>query len=411
MENDNCELLFEYLRSILYDSKIQTLDLEMLDEPYRKLGMGLQYLQKAVEEMLQYTADLARGNLSGPVPSRDNFLCMNLKNIHANLNHLTWQAKQVAEGDYSQYVSYLGDFSESFNTMTAQLKERENRLREEAETNRKRAEAIEGYMELLVELTCRRKEWILVIDANNQDILYCNKSGYEEKVDQEICGTCQYRLPIHKEVLQWKENEQYKTWEWNDGNVFYRCTTFGVEWRGRKAFAHIVSDATDEEQNRQKLTDLAYHDPGTGIRNLRFFKEYMEKQLGEGQDVTICYMDMDGLKFVNDHYGHNEGDCYIRDFVAVIQKHFRSTDVFCRLGGDEFCVILNGKCRQLAEEKLAYALHNFVLSNQKEYPVSFSYGVVEIDGVEGERNLEEIIHQADDAMYECKRLNQSRYPR
>ena len=90
MENRNCEMLFEYLRSILYDSTIETLDISRLDEPYRKLGRGMQFLQHAVEEMLAYSADLSRGNLSGPVPEKDNFLCVNLKNMHANLNHLTW---------------------------------------------------------------------------------------------------------------------------------------------------------------------------------------------------------------------------------------------------------------------------------------------------------------------------------
>ena len=55
MEDKNCEMLYEYLRSILYDSKIQTLDIEQLDEPFQKLGKGLVYLQSAVEEMLQYS--------------------------------------------------------------------------------------------------------------------------------------------------------------------------------------------------------------------------------------------------------------------------------------------------------------------------------------------------------------------
>ena len=143
MEKDNCELLFEYLRSILYDQQIHALDVKELDEPYQKLGKGLAFLQQAVEEMLAYTEDLSRGNLSGAYPSRDNFLCVNLKNLHANLNHLTWQAKQVASGDYSQHVSYLGEFSEAFNTMTAQLKERETQLKEEAQKVQKRAQVIE----------------------------------------------------------------------------------------------------------------------------------------------------------------------------------------------------------------------------------------------------------------------------
>ena len=75
MEKDNCELLFEYLRSILYDQQIHALDVKELDEPYQKLGKGLAFLQQAVEEMLAYTEDLSRGNLSGAYPSRDNFSC------------------------------------------------------------------------------------------------------------------------------------------------------------------------------------------------------------------------------------------------------------------------------------------------------------------------------------------------
>ena len=138
MEEKNCEILFEYLRDIIYDSENAKLDLEQLDEPFWKLGKGLQYLDKAVKEVKHYSAEISKGNLSIEAPGRDNFLCENLKNIHANLNHLTWQAKQVAKGDYSQSVSYLGEFSEAFNTMTKQLKEREQYLKQEAEREKTR---------------------------------------------------------------------------------------------------------------------------------------------------------------------------------------------------------------------------------------------------------------------------------
>ena len=75
MVNKNCELLFEYLRSILYDQKTKELNIELLEEPFRKLGMGLGYLDRAVREMKEYSADLSIGNLSGFYPGRDNFLC------------------------------------------------------------------------------------------------------------------------------------------------------------------------------------------------------------------------------------------------------------------------------------------------------------------------------------------------
>ena len=64
MDETNCDKLFEYLRSILYDAEIEKLDIDSLDEPFRKLGMGLQFLAHAVRETKQYTAALAAGNLS-----------------------------------------------------------------------------------------------------------------------------------------------------------------------------------------------------------------------------------------------------------------------------------------------------------------------------------------------------------
>ena len=80
-EEKNCSLLFDYLKDILYGRDVQTLSVEELDEPYRRLGAGLQFLEEAVKEMLRYSREISRGNLSGQRTSRDNFLCDNLKNI------------------------------------------------------------------------------------------------------------------------------------------------------------------------------------------------------------------------------------------------------------------------------------------------------------------------------------------
>lgn len=412
MEDKNSELLFEYLRSILYDKKIQPLDVEQLDEPFQKLGKGLQYFAKTFTETKQYAAALSRGNLSVEPPPRENFLCENLKNIHANLNHLTWQAKQVASGDYSQHVSYLGEFSEAFNTMTAQLKERETQLKEEAQKVQKRAQVIEEYNDLLVEMTRRRKEWIVVVDAQNRDIVYCNKRKDEKRIDPEFCEKCRHRLSFRNDILNWQDSEQYKVWEAGDEEQgYYRITTFHIEWRGQNAYAHIVVDITDEKQAANRLNSKAYMDPGTGIHNRLFFDEYMESVLEEGREVTLCYLDLDGLKYVNDHYGHNQGDNYIRSFVSLMKSSVRSTDIFARIGGDEFCVVIPEVEKETAEKKFAELLELFVAENKEEYPVSFSYGVVEIRRIGKRMTLEEIIKTADAQMYECKRRNKERYPR
>ncbi len=280
-EDKNCQLLFEYLRSILYDSKINTLNIFDLDEPYRKLGQGLQYLEKAVTEMKAYSEALSRGNLSVEAPPRDNFLCENLKNIHANLNHLTWQAKQVAKGDYSQTVSYLGEFSEAFNTMTHQLQERERSFKE-------------------------------------------------------------------------------------------------------------------------KLITEAYQDPLTGIGNRYFLTEQLTELLKNNKPLIFCYCDLNHLKYINDHFGHVEGDSYICHFVKTVQNFTRKEDIFARVGGDEFCLVMEGWTIEQAKERFTYMQTAFAHVETKPYPKGFSFGVIEIPAVHNDLSVNDIIEQADQIMYQQK---------
>ncbi len=294
MEDKNCKLLFQYLKGILYEPESGELDVQELDEPYRKMGQGLQYLHQAVREMLDYSADLARGNLSCEVPGKENFLCENLKNIHANLNHLTWQAKQVAAGDYSQAVSYLGEFSEAFNTMTQQLKEREMSLEQEA-----------------------------------------NKE---------------------KSLAKW-------------------------------------------------FSQQATEDALTGIWNRRYFSQRMEKLLAEGKPFTLCYMDLDNLKFVNDRYGHLEGDNYLCSFVQTVKEHIRENDVFARLGGDEFCILFFGCLKATVTDKMEKLRASFAGVGGEKYTASFSYGITEIRDNPENLSVSRILEQADRIMYEYKRLH------
>ncbi len=298
MEEKNCEVLFEYLRSILYDSEIKQLDIETLDPAFRKLGMGLQFLSHAVEEMQQCSAALANGNLSAFSPSRDNFLCENLKSIHANLNHLTWQAKQVAKGDYSQTVSYMGEFSEAFNAMVTQLRERESKLKEEARLVRQHYDAVEGYNKLLLELISRSEEDVLVTSAR-------------------------------------------------------------MEWQGEHAYAHIILEITRERAEQDRWQLKAYSDTLTGIGNRSFFMSRITELIKTEEAMVICYCDLDHLKYVNDNHGHTEGDTYIISFVEATKHHIRDNDVFARLGGDEFCIIFRDCQRATVEERMAQIQQDF----------------------------------------------------
>ena len=102
------------------------------------LGETVNRLISAFRESHGFVASLAAGNLDAQPPVR-NLLVSPFKQLHANLMHLTWQTRQIAEGDYSQRVHFMGDFAEAFNTMIVALAEKkrvEDSLREALETVR-----------------------------------------------------------------------------------------------------------------------------------------------------------------------------------------------------------------------------------------------------------------------------------
>jgi len=124
--------LFEYLRDVFYDPTKASLDVEALPESYQDLGNGLVFFADCVMETKRVAYALSQGDLDIPLPSRDNEIAAPLKSLHASLKHLSWQTKQIALGDYSQRVDFMGEFSESFNSMVEKLAERQHFLEEKA---------------------------------------------------------------------------------------------------------------------------------------------------------------------------------------------------------------------------------------------------------------------------------------
>jgi hypothetical protein len=96
----------------------------------RKCAEALNQLVNFMEEIHQFINPLARGELSDIKWSPKNFLASPFKELHSRLCHLTWQAKQVASGDYGQRVDFMGEFSEAFNSMIIGLERNERLLRE-----------------------------------------------------------------------------------------------------------------------------------------------------------------------------------------------------------------------------------------------------------------------------------------
>jgi hypothetical protein len=129
------EEIIEKLNELLEGEIPERIDTDTLsDEEEGRLSEALNRLFAFMAEMRDFIIPLSEGKLDNvKPPSRKNFLGSPFKALHANLLHLTWQAKQVAAGDYRQRVDFMGDFSEAFNTMIISLAHNEKMLKNKIE--------------------------------------------------------------------------------------------------------------------------------------------------------------------------------------------------------------------------------------------------------------------------------------
>lgn len=152
----------------------------------------------------------------------------------------------------------------------------------------------------------------------------------------------------------------------------------------------------------QKVTNLALTDPLTGLANRRAWADALEREVANaarhGSAVCVAMLDLDGLKRINDEWGHHAGDLAIADAAARWSAVVRKGDFLARLGGDEFGLILP-RCK-CDEAQTLLARMNSVLNDQ-----TVSCGVACLN--EGEQ-LDSLVVRADRALYEAKRGGRSR---
>jgi len=163
-----------------------------------------------------------------------------------------------------------------------------------------------------------------------------------------------------------------------------------------------IAMAIDRKRIEETLKYSSTHEPLTGLYNRGYYEEEI-KRLSSGRQfpVGVIMMDIDGLKVINDKYGHASGDELLKSFALVLQKEFRSNDVVARIGGDEFSVLLPlspMKIVKKAVERTQKSVNEFNLLNPK-IRLSFSVGYFTTES--GDSVLDAIKH-ADALMYHDK---------
>ena len=163
--------------------------------------------------------------------------------------------------------------------------------------------------------------------------------------------------------------------------------------------AHI-EDISARRRDEELLKRQATRDPLTGVYNRARFEEELARFTAlvrrHGQEEAAVFMiDLDGLKQINDRSGHAAGDAYLKSVADTISRRLRLSDVFARIGGDEFAVLLPHTSASQAQQ-LARILVDKVKANT---PGSVSIGIAMM----GPGQLDDPVRRADQAMYHAKR--------
>ena len=176
-----------------------------------------------------------------------------------------------------------------------------------------------------------------------------------------------------------------------------------------RTFALLYNKALQKTKSQhERLSYSASHDSLTGINNRSVF-DGMCRTLSETSDITLAIVDIDNFKQINDTNGHEAGDMVLKAVASLLRDPFRSSDIICRIGGDEFAVIINGvssNSKDLLENKMQYLIKKLGDTNNDLPAATLSIGIAFGDE---KCSFNSLYKQADEALYSVKSTTKNHY--
>lgn len=158
----------------------------------------------------------------------------------------------------------------------------------------------------------------------------------------------------------------------------------------------------------QRTLKLSRYDGLTGLMNRRYFEFVFEEMINRafytGKPLVVILFDLDGLKNINDTYGHHAGDAYIKGFVTALNEEFGETDPFARIGGDEFTGLFDKDDVAILVNRIENTRKKYedrdITSEGASFRGSFSYGISIYP--DHSKDMSHLLQIADDNMYRDK---------
>lgn len=242
-----------------------------------------------------------------------------------------------------------------------------------------------------------------VLGKNMADVLFADPKNHREAM--EVLQKSQ-----HTEWEQWIQGPSGKRHAWRVALSVVRDDADKVA-----QYAAIVSDVTTRKVEEERVLYQANYDQLTGLPNRTLSNDRLQRVVLEGRrgktNVGLMFIDLDGFKAINDNLGHDSGDLLLKETAVRLNKSVRESDTVARLGGDEFTVImplldsLDG-AKLVASRILSSLVQPFDLAG-KEGRVSVSIGISIFPEQAG--SAQQLLHNADVAMYHAKRHGKANY--
>ncbi|MBN1382640.1 MAG: sensor domain-containing diguanylate cyclase [Deltaproteobacteria bacterium] len=171
----------------------------------------------------------------------------------------------------------------------------------------------------------------------------------------------------------------------------------------------VCFDITNRKQMEEELRLLSVTDQLTGLYNRRGFIAFAEQQLKltarRKRGLLLFFADLDGMKAINDNFGHEEGDRALLETANILRETFRETDILARIGGDEFAILTIDSPEMTADiliDRLQTHIEAHNALKDKPFAISMSIGMSTCDS-KAMRSLDELMSMADKKMYENKK--------
>ena len=264
----------------------------------------------------------------------------------------------------------------------------------------------------------------MIIDVNDA---FTRITGYSKK---EVIGNNPRILASGLQDAEFYESMWHSLKEkghwygeiWNrrrDGEVYAEMqtiTTVNDPNKGSKRYVALFSDITSVKEHEKQLEHIAHFDALTGLPNRVLLADRLHQAMSQAlrrkQQLAVAFIDLDGFKEINDHFGHEAGDQLLVALAKRMKDGLREGDTLSRIGGDEFVAVITDlgvveDCLPMLNRLLASAAEPVIFSGTK-LQVSASLGVTFYPQLEA-IDADQLQRQADQAMYQAKQSGKNRY--